>query len=1581
MWGIAIEFQSRNVDKPMKKLATDSEPINMYRKCVLQQADITSLPLDTKFAKLEQKLAEVKELYRLKYGEEADEEEADVHYDADGTPWIQTVGTGIAKDQRVEKLEQMLSLVKDMYSHKYCRDVDMEYDEDGTAWNVTEGTGVPRDLRVERLEQKLAEVKELYRLKYGEEADEEEADVHYDADGTPWIQTVGTGIAKDQRVEKLEQMLSFVKDMYSQKYGRDVDKEYDEDGTAWNVTEGTGVPRDLRVERLEQKLAEVKELYRLKYGDEADEEEADVHYDADGTPWIQTVGTGVAKDQRLEKLEQTLSFVKDMYSQKYGRDVDKEYDEDGTAWNVTEGTGVPRDLRVERLEQKLAEVKELYRLKYGDEADEEEADVHYDADGTPWIQTVGTGIAKDQRVEKLEQMLSLVKDMYSHKYCRDVDMEYDEDGTAWNVTEGTGVPRDLRVERLEQKLAEVKELYRLKYGEEADEEEADVHYDADGTPWIQTVGTGVAKDQRLEKLEQTLSFVKDMYSQKYGRDVDKEYDEDGTAWNVTEGTGVPRDLRVERLEQKLAEVKELYRLKYGDEADEEEADVHYDADGTPWIQTVGTGIAKDQRVEKLEQMLSLVKDMYSHKYCRDVDMEYDEDGTAWNVTEGTGVPRDLRVERLEQKLAEVKELYRLKYGEEADEEEADVHYDADGTPWIQTVGTGIAKDQRVEKLEQMLSLVKDMYSQKYCRDVDMEYDEDGTAWNVTEGTGVPRDLRVERLEQKLAEVKELYRLKYGEEADEEEADVHYDADGTPWIQTVGTGVAKDQRLEKLEQTLSFVKDMYSQKYGRDVDKEYDEDGTAWNVTEGTGVPRDLRVERLEQKLAEVKELYRQKYGDAIYEEEADVHYDADGTPWIQTVGTGVAKDQRLEKLEQTLFLVKDMYSQKYGRDADKEYDEDGTAWNVTEGTGVPRDLRVERLEQKLAEVKELYRLKYGDEADEEEADAHYDADGTPWIQTVGTGVAKDQRLEKLEQTLSFVKDMYSQKYGRDVDKEYDEDGTAWNVTEGTGVPRDLRVERLEQKLAEVKELYRLKYGEEADEEEADVHYDADGTPWIQTVGTGIAKDQRVEKLEQMLSLVKDMYSQKYGRDVDKEYDEDGTAWNVTEGTGVPRDLRVERLEQKLAEVKELYRLKYGEEADEEEADVHYDADGTPWIQTVGTGVAKDQRLEKLEQTLFLVKDMYSQKYGRDVDKEYDEDGPAWNVTEGTGVPRDLRVERLEQKLAEVKALYRLKYGEEADEEEADVHYDADGTPWIQTVGTGIAKDQRLEKLEQTLSLVKDMYSQKYSRDVDKEYDEDGTAWNVTEGTGVPRDLRVERLEQKLAEVKELYRLKYGEEADEEEADVHYDADGTPWIQTVGTGVAKDQRLEKLEQTLSLVKDMYSQKYGRDVDKEYDEDGTAWNVTEGTGVPRDLRVERLEQKLAEVKELYRQKYGDLIQDSSDLQEDSFVGDFTYDVEGTLWIKSITTGSGISVCEFQGLDRLSDRLVLAFFLFVYKAPALYCRLPALACFWWDGWRHAPGGSATFVTMSKLIKNGTVVIQCRWKISTRHVWTLAVCLYASS
>ncbi|CAE7215404.1 unnamed protein product [Symbiodinium sp. CCMP2592] len=1025
--------------------------------------------------------------------------------------------------------------------------------------------------------------------------------------------------------------------------------------------------------------------------------------------------------------------------------------------------------------------------------------------------------------------------------------------------------------------------------------------DHKGSSWNQPPGGERTRPCSQDSLESLLA--EDLYEQKYGFPVENEteklHEQDGDGhgpvWRVIRGTHVPTDYRLTRLSQKLAEVKQLYEVKYGVDLDTEEA-VQYDVQGTPWLEIRGTGCPRDMRVERLEQMLENVKGLYTESYGRDVDTEYDADGTPWSVTEGTGVSRDCRVERLEQKLAEVKQLYEVKYGVEVDTEEA-VQYDVQGTPWLEIRGTGCPRDMRVERLEQMLENVKGLYAESYGRDVDTEYDVDGTPWSVTEGTGVPRDCRVERLEQKLAEVKQLYEVKYGVEVDTEEA-VQYDVQGTPWLEIRGTGLARDMRVERLEQMLENVKGLYAESYGRDVDTEYDADGTPWSVTEGTGVPRDCRVERLEQKLAEVKQLYEVKYGVEVDTEEA-VQYDVQGTPWLEIRGTGLPRDMRVERLEQMLENVKGLYAESYGRDVDTEYDADGTPWSVTEGTGVPRDCRVERLEQKLAEVKQLYEVKYGVEVDTEEA-VQYDAQGTPWLEIRGTGRPRDMRVERLEQMLENVKGLYTESYGRDVDTEYDADGTPWSVTEGTGVPRDCRVERLEQKLAEVKQLYEVKYGVEVDTEEA-VQYDVQGTPWLEIRGTGRPRDMRVERLEQMLENVKGLYTESYGRDVDTEYDADGTPWSVTEGTGVPRDCRVERLEQKLAEVKQLYEVKYGVEVDTEEA-VQYDVQGTPWLEIRGTGCPRDMRVERLEQMLENVKGLYTESYGRDVDTEYDVDGTPWSVTEGTGVPRDCRVERLEQKLAEVKQLYEVKYGVEVDTEEA-VQYDVQGTPWLEIRGTGLARDMRVERLEQMLENVKGLYAESYGRDVDTEYDADGTPWSVTEGTGVPRDCRVERLEQKLAEVKQLYEVKYGVEVDTEEA-VQYDVQGTPWLEIRGTGLPRDMRVERLEQMLENVKGLYAESYGRDVDTEYDADGTPWSVTEGTGVPRDCRVERLEQKLIEVNLLFAARYG---QSALTSQSDLFLqgGDFACDEDGTLWIKSVTTGR-LGHTEVPSEGTLSDML---------------------------------------------------------------------------
>merc|ERR1712159_711121 len=79
-------------------------------------------------------------------------------------------------------LEDQLAEVKSLYKTKYGEDVDDEEDEqanehetkyvekDGISWVVTRG----RPPTMSHLEDQLAEVKSLYKTKYGEDVDDEE---------------------------------------------------------------------------------------------------------------------------------------------------------------------------------------------------------------------------------------------------------------------------------------------------------------------------------------------------------------------------------------------------------------------------------------------------------------------------------------------------------------------------------------------------------------------------------------------------------------------------------------------------------------------------------------------------------------------------------------------------------------------------------------------------------------------------------------------------------------------------------------------------------------------------------------------------------------------------------------------------------------------------------------------------------------------------------------------------------------------------------------------------------------------------------------------------------------------------------------------------------------------------------------------------------------------------------------------------------------------------------------------------------------------------------------------------------------
>jgi len=365
-------------------------------------------------SQLEDKLAEVKSLYTTKYGEDVDDEddeaeEADEreiqHVEKDGVTWEVTRG----HPPTMSQLENKLAEVKSLYKTKYGEDVDDEEDEaeqaderdtqyvekDGVTWEVTRG----RPPTMSQLEDKLVEVKSLYKMKYGEDVDDEddeeeqadEREIQYvEKDGITWEVTRG----RPPTMSQLEDKLAEVKSLYKTKYGEDVDDEEEEeeqaeeheiqhvekDGITWEVTRG----RPPTMSELEKQLLEVKILYRTKYGeyvDDEDEEEEQVeeheiqHVEKDGVKWELTRG----RPPTMSQLEDRLNEVKSLYKTKYGEDVDDEEEEtdeheiqyvyiDGVAWEVNRG----RAPTTSKLETMLAEVKSLYKTKYGEDVDDEE---------------------------------------------------------------------------------------------------------------------------------------------------------------------------------------------------------------------------------------------------------------------------------------------------------------------------------------------------------------------------------------------------------------------------------------------------------------------------------------------------------------------------------------------------------------------------------------------------------------------------------------------------------------------------------------------------------------------------------------------------------------------------------------------------------------------------------------------------------------------------------------------------------------------------------------------------------------------------------------------------------------------------------------------------------------------------------------------------------------------------------------------------------------------------------------------------------------------------------------------------------
>merc|ERR1719326_922612 len=124
----------------------------------------------------------------MKYGEDLDDDEDEEdeqdnehetkYVEKDGISWVVTRG----RPPTMSQLEDQLAEVKSLYKTKYGEDVDDEEDEqadehetryvekDGISWVVTRGSPPT----MPQLEDQLAEVKSLYTAKYGEDVDDEE---------------------------------------------------------------------------------------------------------------------------------------------------------------------------------------------------------------------------------------------------------------------------------------------------------------------------------------------------------------------------------------------------------------------------------------------------------------------------------------------------------------------------------------------------------------------------------------------------------------------------------------------------------------------------------------------------------------------------------------------------------------------------------------------------------------------------------------------------------------------------------------------------------------------------------------------------------------------------------------------------------------------------------------------------------------------------------------------------------------------------------------------------------------------------------------------------------------------------------------------------------------------------------------------------------------------------------------------------------------------------------------------------------------------------------------------------------------
>jgi len=188
---------------------------------------------DARLESMTKQLAEVKTLYAAKHGRTlSDLEDNEEVFDSEGMSWKAVVGEGFqtqseAYQGNLNRLDDSLAEVKELFQAKYGyayddsddeeeeeeeeeEEVKTVIDSENMVWHVQTSTGFALqkqlyDARIESLTQKLEGVKEMHVAKYGRSlSDIEEGELVFDQDGTPWTVILGTGATTTTTTTQVE---------------------------------------------------------------------------------------------------------------------------------------------------------------------------------------------------------------------------------------------------------------------------------------------------------------------------------------------------------------------------------------------------------------------------------------------------------------------------------------------------------------------------------------------------------------------------------------------------------------------------------------------------------------------------------------------------------------------------------------------------------------------------------------------------------------------------------------------------------------------------------------------------------------------------------------------------------------------------------------------------------------------------------------------------------------------------------------------------------------------------------------------------------------------------------------------------------------------------------------------------------------------------------------------------------------------------------------------------------------------------------------------------------------------------------